>query len=242
MADYIEFGFAEGTLPYVDTLLASVRAAEFANRDTIGIFPSTATGSYYIASFEPDYFEYYRGTDELISIFVERISDKETDPSVTKICFLQQDEIKTYFTVEDDRFRLNPFGGYTPNANDGRIHMDYTSQQLEFIERNYGDVEPSLQLNLQAEQTPSNIGFQNTVENSEILYSSISSLGSISREGFTISATTGSVTGLITEEAETITDVGGVVARGRRDAVGDVTTTIGVGSTATTTTVTTSGY
>ena len=48
-----------------------------------------------------------------------------------------------------------------------------------------------------------------------IPYDSLSSLGEISQETITVSELTGSVTGLITEQAETITDVGGLSGAGR---------------------------
>jgi hypothetical protein len=222
MAETANLGLPPGALSYVDSLAESLGITNFVDRDTIGVLPTTATGSYYISNFEPDFFEYYILNGENITAFIERIDNQQLEESNAKICFLKEDEIKTYFTIESDDFSMRPFGSYTPRASAGRMIMDYTPQQIDFLEQTYGDAEPELQLNLQVEQTPSSIGFQNTIENSEISYESISSLGNVTVENFTVSATTGSTTGLIIEQSETITDVGGTVARGRRNESGEI--------------------
>ncbi len=140
--------------------------------------------------------------------------------------------IDEYYSFEDDDVKLPPDGG--------RI-LQYGQGEDEFLQNLYSDVEPELQISLDPTPINNNI-HQASVPIRPIPFDSLSSLGEISQEGFTVSAATGSDTGLITEQTETITDVGGVVARGRRDTAGDVTTTVTTGGTTTTTTVTTSGY
>lgn len=219
MAEIVNLGLPPGALSYVDSLAESLGITNFVDRDTIGVLPTTAIGSYYISNFEPDFFEYYILSGENITAFIKRIDNQQLEESNAKICFLKEDEIKTYFTIESDDFSMRPFENYAPPIEGGIMIMDYTPQQMDFLEQTYGDTEPELQLNLQSEQTPSNIGIQNSVVGEQISYNSLSSLGAISQEGFTISATTGSVTGLITEQTETITDVGGLSGAGRDSTI-----------------------
>jgi hypothetical protein len=127
---------------------------------------------------------------------------------------------------------------------DNSYLFSYSEEEKQRLQSLYGDEEPVLQIDLDETPTRADIGIQNSVVGEQISYNSLSSLGAISQEGFTISATTGSVTGLITEEAETITDVGGLSGAGRdrtiesTDAV--ITTPFGVITG--TRTVTTRGY
>lgn len=244
MAELIELGLPSGALSYVQDLADSLGIESFEDRNTIGVLQTTDTSdSYYI--FGPErtraqvFFEYYALSNENVTNFIERINNQQLEEPNAKICYLKEDEIKTYFTIESDDFsmRRREQGG---GMDSGIMVMDYTPQQINFLEQTYGDTEPELQLNLQVEQTPSSIGFQNTIENSEISYDSISSLGNVTVENFTVSATTGSTTGLIIEQSETITDVGGTVARGRRNEAGEI---ISVGGGAGSgRTVRTSGY
>lgn len=127
----------------------------------------------------------------------------------------------------------------------GKGNIEYASaseeERLKFL---YGAVEPEIQITLDEAALPSSL-FQNEIQTNEISYESISSMGAATQEELTVSATTGSVTGLITEQTETITDVGGVVARGRRTGGPEtLTTTVTDSATGATTTyeVTTSGY
>ena len=140
--------------------------------------------------------------------------------------------IDEYYSFEDDEVKLPPDRG---------LILQYGQGEDEFLQNLYSFVEPEIQISLDPTPINNNI-HQASVPIRPIPFDSLSSLGEISQESFTVSAATGSVTGLITEQTETITDVGGVVARGRRDAAGDVTTTTTTGGTTTTTTVTTSGY
>lgn len=227
MAELIELGLPSGALSYLQNLADSLGIESFEDRNTIGVLPTTKTGSYYI--FDPerdirgsDILEYYAYSNEDVTDFIERINNQQLEEPNAKICYLKEGEIKTYFTIESDDFSMRPFGSYAGRSESGRMIMDYTPQQIDFLEQTYGAAEPELQLNLQVEQTPSSIGFQNTIENSEISYDSVSSLGNVTVENFTVSATTGSTTGLIIEQSETITDVGGTVARGRRNESGEI--------------------
>ena len=79
---------------------------------------------------------------------------------------------------------------------------------------------------------------QDAIENSGISDSSLSSLGESVEEEFTITATAGSATELITTATEEISDVGGTVSRDREIQSTGVT----VGGGGSTRTVTTSGY
>lgn len=152
---------------------------------------------------------------------------------------LDQD-ITEYYSFEESEVEITELGAQDTDGNIRAYSLSYSSEEEGFLNNLYGNVEPNFDFSV-AHSLPSDL-HQNSILRPTNEYDLISSLGDISQESFTVSATTGSVTGLITEQAETITDVGGVVARGRRNTVGDVTTTIGVGSAATTRTVTTSGY
>ena len=98
---------------------------------------------------------------------------------------------------------------------DSSYLFSYSEEEKQRLQSLYGDEEPALQIDLDETPTRADIGIQNSVVGEQISYNSLSSLGAISQEGFTISATTGSVTGLITEQTETITDVGGLSGAGR---------------------------
>lgn len=95
------------------------------------------------------------------------------------------------------------------------VSITYSENEKNSLERLYGPNPPILQVDLEEIPIRGDIGIQNSVIGEQISYNSLSSLGAISQEGFTISATTGSVTGLITEQTETITDVGGLSGAGR---------------------------
>jgi hypothetical protein len=100
----------------------------------------------------------------------------------------------------------------------------------------YGAAEPQLAFSVE-QPLSNNSDYQNSIEVGLVSYDSLSSLGQVSQESFTITTTTGSISGLITEEVETISDVGGTISRDREITSSDVR----VGS-STTQTVTTSGY
>jgi len=119
--------------------------------------------------------------------------------------------------------------------------FSYSEEEKQRLQSLYGDEEPVLQIDLDETPTRADIGIQNSVVGEQISYNSLSSLGAISQEGFTISATTGSVTGLITEEAETITDVGGLSGAGRDREI-ESTDVVFTELITGTTTVTTRGY
>jgi hypothetical protein len=101
-------------------------------------------------------------------------------------------------------------------SNETVVYIDYDQSELDILENKY-TTEP---LSFLLEQV-ANFSFErgegdtSNTRQSMIDYDSISSLGAISDETITISATTGSATGLITEQAETITDVGGLSGAGR---------------------------
>lgn len=101
-------------------------------------------------------------------------------------------------------------------SNETAIAIGYDESELDILENKY-TTEP---LSFLLDQVV-NFSFErgegdtSNTRQSMIDYDSISSLGAISDETITISATTGSVTGLITEQAETITDVGGLSGAGR---------------------------
>jgi hypothetical protein len=115
--------------------------------------------------------------------------------------------------VDTDFVEVESVG--TP-SNETVVYIDYDQSELDILENKY-TTEP---LSFLLEQV-ANFSFErgegdtSNTRQSMIDYDSISSLGAISDETITISATTGSATGLITEQAETITDVGGLSGAGR---------------------------
>ena len=144
-------------------------------------------------------------------------------------------QIKEYYTFEDTAVR---------RKSDGTLI--YGSSELDFLLQNYAPSEPQLQISLD-EETLSNISFQNSIPTDPISYDSLSSLGNITQESFTISVTIGSATELITEEAETVTDVGGLSSTGRNRTIGNTGVSSQISASAasagvSTSTVRTSGY
>lgn len=151
-----------------------------------------------------------------------------------------EQNITEYYSFEDAEVGIQE-QGIVDVSNDLRLYrLIYSSDEEQFLNNLYGSEEPNFDFTL-VPSTPNDLQ-QSSIPPLLAEYSSISSLGPISSETLTISTVTGSATGLITSQVETITDIGGVLARGRRDETGVITTTTGVGSAATTRTVRTSGY
>ena len=120
----------------------------------------------------------------------------------------------------------------------GKFGIKYSEAEEQKLSSRYSFVEPQLQITLES-SVANNSVYQNSIQPIELTFDSLSSLGPVAQETITVTATTGSVTGLITEQAETITDVGGLSGGGRDREI--QSTGVDVGSTSTRT-VTTSGY
>tara|TARA_R100001510_G_C7656652_1_gene216908 strand:+ start:5555 stop:6295 length:741 start_codon:yes stop_codon:yes gene_type:complete len=104
------------------------------------------------------------------------------------------------------------FDGSIVNTTYGLTYSNIEKQKLDESYRD--DAVVSLQFDItqrEAARTPP----QNMVQTSRISYDSISSLGPISSESFTISSTSATDTEDIEFGTEVITDVGGVVSRDR---------------------------
>jgi len=120
------------------------------------------------------------------------------------------------------------------------VEINYDQSELDILEGKYSSEELVFLL-----EQDVNFSFERgegdtfNSKQSMIEYDSISSLGSISQETITISTTTGSITGLITEQAQTITDIGGLSTAGRSREIAN--TNVRIAGTSGTT-VTTSGY
>ena len=158
-----------------------------------------------------------------------RISDEDIDRLLFSIVKLRArsrdgDTIEEYYTFEDS----DVVGTSTQN---------YNTSEIEFFRSRYAPAQPEIQVDLTPPAGNYNSS-QAVVENSGIEYSSLSSLGESVEEEFTITATAGSATELITTATEEISDVGGTVSRDREIQSTGVT----VGGGGSTRTVTTSGY
>lgn len=214
MSDTIDLGltFSPAQILAITDLLNAMGIENFAYRGTIGVLKTSTSGDRYIENFQPDYTEYYVQPTESMDAFVERVNSLSLEQETVKISFVEEDNIKSYFTIESETFDIEPL---QTSHQDGRITFVYNPEQMEFLEQNYGDVEPTIQIDLNETPIRADIGIQNSITGEKISYDSLSSLGSVSQEGFTISATTGSVTGLITEQTQVITDVGGLSTAAR---------------------------
>ena len=149
-------------------------------------------------------------------------------------------QIKEYYTIEDDTIRIT--------TDDFGFHsIEYSERESQFLSDRYGFVAPELQVTYDSDAPQNNI-FQNSEPNNTISYDSLSSMaGNATQENFTVSATAGSTTGLIIEEAEQISDVGGISGAGRNRNISNTGATGQVAEEASDTgistgTVTTSGY
>ena len=120
-----------------------------------------------------------------------------------------------------------------------------TEEEQRLLDLN-SHVEPVYQIIIPERNfTEANSYYQESTKNNGISYDSLSSLGSISQEDITVSATAGSITGLITEATEVIADAGGVTSRSRSIETTGVSEEVAKRTsdgTTTTATVTTSGY
>lgn len=110
-------------------------------------------------------------------------------------------------------------------------------EEKSFFRDLYSGSAPSFQLSFENFLEPSLDRPQASVENENLSYNSLSSMDEIGDETITVTATTGSVTGLVTETADTPTDVGNISSRNRQ--IQSTGVTVGGPSTRT---VTTRGY
>lgn len=113
--------------------------------------------------------------------------------------------INEYYTFQDSEVKFDAF----------TKKLSYIQPEIEYFRQRYGSVAPELQVNIDDAPEQSTISFQNSISTDPISYDSVSSLGSITQESFTISATTGSATELITEQTGLISDAGGISGAGR---------------------------
>jgi hypothetical protein len=153
---------------------------------------------------------------------------------VSRESFIADDDTNLwkYVSIADYSIQITREG-------DSSYLFSYSEKEKQRLQSLYGDVEPFMQIDLNETPTIADIGIQNSITGEKISYDSLSSLGSVSQEGFTISAATGSITGLITEQAQVITDVGGLSTGGRSR---DIDNTDSKFAPTTATNVTTSGY
>lgn len=92
--------------------------------------------------------------------------------------------------------------------------VNYSAEEEEKLDSLYMPAEP--EISFAADSGTSRIfNFQNTAQGNTISYDSLSSMSGITQESITISASTGSASGLITEQTDTISDVGGTISRNR---------------------------
>ena len=125
------------------------------------------------------------------------------------------------------------------------LALIYDEEEKDILKQRFSGSTPELQIDLQVPPLFDYQVVQRSVKIEPISYDSISSLGEISQELITISATTGSVTGLITEQTQVITDVGGLSTAGRDRTITNtgvstqIQSEIAIGDGGT---VTTSGY
>jgi len=134
----------------------------------------------------------------------------------------------------------------TYNMAERTIHYGNNNEEEKLMSL-YGPAEPQISFSIEEAVQNTNV-YQNFIEVDAISYDSLSSLGEVSEESFTIMATTGSISGLIIEQSEQITDSGGLSGAGRDRGITStrISSTIaseaGLGDGVTSTTVTTSGY
>ena len=156
---------------------------------------------------------------------------------ITREAIVSQNSLQYEYTlIQDQRLSIEEQSSTPSGMNMGISHG---TREAQIIEQMYGHVDPLLQVSINETPIRADIGIQNSITGEKISYDSLSSLGSVSQEGFTISATTGSVTGLITEQTQVITDVGGLSTAGRDRTI---TNTGATRATITSDRVTTSGY
>ena len=197
-----------------------------------------SSGNYYASSLQQSQQEWDRKTPSEV---VESMDDREVE---FLLFYTKPRSLKSYGAV----------GSNITIAQQGSsifYNIEYSnSREEERLNSFYGFEEPELSISLEErDETPST--YQNYFNHDEIAYSSLSSLGNITQESFTISSTAGSATELITDEAQQISDVGGTFTRGTienfnvseeiRDAA-DRASESDPFSTTDTSTVTTSGY
>ena len=179
----------------------------------------------FLDSFRP----YYRATN-ISSVVID-------DKSKVLISRMSVESIIEYIRYDD----VDPT--IERNGRQGNVSfavVKYGREEEQKLLDLNSHVEPVYQITIpQNNFMEANTYYQESTKNNDISYDSLSSLGSVSQEGFTISATTGSVTGLITEQTQVITDVGGLSTAGRDRTI---TNTGATRATITSDRVTTSGY
>jgi hypothetical protein len=147
-------------------------------------------------------------------------------------------ETRNYTKLYSLEANPQPFKQQQFGLEQAIYEQNFTTGEQNAFNREYG--ESTVQFSFSINQQELNIStHQNSIAPEEINYNSLSSLGSISDESFTISATTGSVGELIVQDTETFSDVGGLSGGGRNREIESTGVTIGSTSTRN---VRTSGY
>ena len=147
----------------------------------------------------------------LISYYENRNGGFSTSNSTTS-----GNVVKAYAGIGDE-ITINEMGYYTQALlfRVTKYSYSYSDTEQQKIDQLYGDDDSvSLQFDLiqrEVSQTPP----QNIAQSSLISYDSVSSLGPISSESFTISSTSAGESEDVESGTEVITDVGGVVSRNR---------------------------
>jgi len=142
--------------------------------------------------------------------------------------------LKLYFGVEEEEIKIIEIQDEDPEDKIFTKRIVYSDSEIDKLNTLYGSVEPEFQFSLppQTEIPPA----QNSVKSDELSYDSLSFLGNITNEEFSVTAATGSATGLIIESRQQISDVGGLSGAGRDRTI--ASTGVSTGDV----TVTTSGY
>ena len=160
------------------------------------------SGNYYVSSLSISQQLWERkNVDEVIEAMNER--QVEFLPFYTK----GNGSLKNYLAIGNNVMVASEDGIFY------KIEYDNLKEEerLNFL---YGFEEPEISILIEErDETPST--YQNYLEHDSISYDSLGSLGNITQESFTVSATTGSATELITDESQQISDTGGLSTAGR---------------------------
>lgn len=150
--------------------------------------------------------------------------------------------LNLYFGIEAEEVKIREVNDENEEDKVFTKQLVYSEDEINRLNNLYGSFEPQFQFSLpsQDEIPPG----QNNVNSIELSYDSLSSLGSITTESFSVTANTGSTTGLILESKERISDIGGVSGAGLSRTINNLGSTIDTSSDSSidSSIVTTSGY
>jgi hypothetical protein len=221
----------ETSAPLIKKIMggAPIMGASFNLLETLKKTPSTEKYmNLFLPVWSSDTKEINIPDDKLFLISRERI-DLEDDAWMSQDSYMYD-----YTSIEEEELSISLTAAetYTDESGFERSEIDtsagakkywsisYGEKEALRLISLYGDAVPQLQVTLDEDPLGATATTSNSVQNEGISFDSLSSLGAISQEGFTLSLTTSTEGTAIEQREAVVTDVGGVTTAAARRNVG----------------------